>query len=252
MLKYSLCLEPIFTDVSFYDRIAMAKDLGFDAIELWDPFQYDRKRIALEAQKADLPVVACTLKGSQVNGLNAPCEVVLQNVMDSIECGKELGCMRFICLSGNVETRVDSQKNILIENLKRVDELLEKENASLVLEPLNSLVDHKGYYLDSACVGFEIIKCVNSSRIKLLYDVYHMQIMEGNIIQNMTRNVSNIGHIHMAGVPGRHELQLGETDYRNVIKAVDQAGYDGYFGLEYWPSYEHRKSAEDVLKYLKV
>lgn len=251
MAKLSLCLEPIFTDISFYDRIAIAKELGFDAIEFWDPSQYDVKRIAKEAQRVGIPIAGCTLKQNWTYRLNFPYEVVLQNVKESIEYGKELGCMTFIGLSGDVETKTDSQKNIIIDNLKRVAELLEKENATIVLEALNSIVDHKGYYLDSSYVGFEIIKCVNSPHVKLLYDVYHMQIMEGNVIQNVKDNIDRIGHFHSAGVPGRHEHQFGETDYRNLLKAIDETDYEGYFGLEYWPSYEDKKSAEDVLHYLR-
>ena len=120
------------------------------------------------------------------------------------------------------------------------------------LEALNSLVDHKGYYLDSSAVGFEIVKCVGCDNIKLLYDIYHMQIMEGNIIENITRNIDLIGHIHAAGVPGRHEPHLGENDYRFILKAVEKAGYKGFFGLEYFPSYDSRQSLADVKKYLEA
>lgn len=251
MAKFSLCLEPVFTDMEIYDRIALTKDLGYDAFEFWDPSQYDVKRIAAAAAKANLPIAGCTLKQNWTYRLSFPYSSVLRNVKESIEYGKDLGCMTFIGLSGEVETRADAQKCILIDNLKRVADLLEKEGATIVLEALNSIVDHKGYYLDSSYAGFEIIKCVDSPRVKLLYDVYHMQIMEGNVIQNVTTNMDLIGHFHSAGVPGRHEHQDGETDYNNLLKAVDKAGYDGYFGLEYWPSYDHKKSAADVLAYLR-
>jgi hydroxypyruvate isomerase len=251
MAKYSLCLEPIFTDIPFYDRIAVAKEIGFDAIEFWNPSVYDVKKIASTAARVGLPIAVCTLKENWTYRLSFPYSMVLKNVRESIDCGKDLGCMKFIGLSGEVETKTDSQKNILIDNLKRVADVLEKEDAIIVLEALNSIVDHKGYYLDSSYVGFEIIKCVNSPRIKLLYDVYHMQIMEGNVIQNVKTHIDLIGHFHSAGVPGRHEHQWGETDYNNLTKMIDGTGYDGYFGLEYWPSYDNRKSALDVLNYLR-
>jgi hydroxypyruvate isomerase len=78
-----------------------------------------------------------------------------------------------------------------------------------------------------------------------------MQIMEGNLIQTITENIAFIGHFHSAGVPGRHELFDGEIQYPHVIKAIDAAGYQGFFGLEYWPTYEHLRSVKDVLAYLK-
>ncbi len=146
---------------------------------------------------------------------------------------------------------MDSQKSLLIENLKRLSEFCEKQNVVVVLEALNSLYDHKGYYLDSSYIGFEIIKAVNSPAIRLLYDCYHMQIMEGNLINSIKTNIDFIGHFHSAGVPGRHELHLGETNYPYVIKAAENAGYDRYFGFEFWPSYEDKKSVRDVMAYVK-
>ncbi|MDR2370193.1 MAG: TIM barrel protein [Treponema sp.] len=139
----------------------------------------------------------------------------------------------------------------ITENLKRLAESAEKYGVQAGLEPLNSLVEHRGHFLDSSGVGFEIIKCVDSSMIRLVYDIYHMQIMEGNIISNMTKNLELIGHIHSAGCPGRHEHFLGENDYPNILRALDSAGYDHYVGSEYFPSYDDRKSTRDVLSYLK-
>jgi hydroxypyruvate isomerase len=79
-----------------------------------------------------------------------------------------------------------------------------------------------------------------------------MQIMEGNITDNINRNIDHIGHFHSAGVPGRHEHFAGESDYRNIIKAVEKTSYDRYFGLEYWPTYDHEKSLKDVMNHLKT
>ncbi len=100
-------------------------------------------------------------------------------------------------------------------------------------------------------MGFEIVRSVGSNSVKLLYDVYHMQIMEGNIIDTVTRNIDLIGHFHSAGVPGRHEHFNGENDYPNILKAIAATPYSRFFGLEYWPTYDHRQSLKDVLAYLK-
>lgn len=250
-MKFSVCLECIFEDVEFYERITLAKECGADAIELWDPSVYDTKRIAKIAQKNNLPVAACGLKESWTYRLNSPFEVVEKNIKESLPYGKDMGCDTFIGLSGELECKVDSQKSLLIENLKRVADICEKEDVIVVIEPLNSLYDHKGYYLDSSYIGFEIVKAVNSPSIKVLYDCYHMQIMEGNLVNNIQTNIAFIGHFHSAGVPGRHELHLGETNYPVVIDAAEKAGYDRYFGFEYWPTYEDPQSLKDVLAHVR-
>jgi hydroxypyruvate isomerase len=250
-MKFSLCIETVYKDVDFYDRIKLAKDCGADAIELWDPSVYDTKKIASIAQNYDMPVVACGVCQSWTYRMNFPYESVKKSIEKTINFGKDLGCNTFIGLSGEQECKVDSQKSLLIENLKRLSEFCEKQGVIIVLEALNSLYDHKGYYLDSSYIGFEIMKAVNSPSIKLLYDCYHMQIMEGNLINSIKTNIGFIGHFHSAGVPGRHELHLGETNYPYVIKAAEEAGYDRYFGFEYWPTYDDEKSVRDVLAYVK-
>ena len=117
---------------------------------------------------------------------------------------------------------------------------------TLVLEPLNVLVDHKGYFLETSAEGFEMVDEVGSEAVKLLYDIYHQQITEGNLIANLTANVAKLGHVHVADVPGRHEPGTGEINYRNVFKAVADAGYQRYVGLEYRPLADAAASLEAV------
>ena len=104
-----------------------------------------------------------------------------------------------------------------------------------MIEPLNTYVNHPGYYLWSAVEGFDIVREVNHKNVKLIFDIYHQQIMEGNIIPNIVNNLDCIAHLHGAGHPGRNEMQFGESDYKNIIAAVDKAGYNGALGLEYRP-----------------
>jgi hydroxypyruvate isomerase len=260
MAKFSLCIEPVFPELDFYDRITAAADLGFNAIEFWDPAGRDTTRIGRLAAQNHLSVATCCLKDAWSNRLNQPTEKVLANYIESARIAKDMGCQSLIALAGDeaskhpaegVESQDCDQKEILVDNLKRLAETADREGVTVNVEALNSLVDHKGYYLDSAQTGFEIIKRVGCRHIKLLYDVYHMQIMEGNLIQTITGSIEWIGHFHSAGVPGRHELFTGEIHYPAVVKAIDAAGYPGFFGLEYWPSYDHHQSLKDVMAYLK-
>jgi hydroxypyruvate isomerase len=115
---------------------------------------------------------------------------------------------------------------------------------TLLLEPLNSVVDHVGYFLDSAKLALQVVRDVGSPNLKLLYDIYHMQIMEGNIVQTISENIQSIGHVHCAGVPGRHELYLGELNYQNIFDKIDELNYEGYVGLEYFPTMKSEESLE--------
>ncbi|MBA7497799.1 2-oxo-tetronate isomerase [subsurface metagenome] len=128
---------------------------------------------------------------------------------------------------------------------------MEKEGFTLLLEPLNTYVDHPGYFLNSAKEGARIIRDINHPHIHLLYDVYHMQIMEGNVISTIEQNIDIIGHFHAAGVPGRGELYIGELNYPNIIKRIEGLGYEGCFGLEYFPSMDSEESLKSIKELLE-
>jgi hydroxypyruvate isomerase len=113
--------------------------------------------------------------------------------------------------------------------------MLEDTGITLVIEPLNELVDHVGYYLVRSKEAFEIIDEVDSLRVKVVYDIYHQQISEGQLIANIAANIGKIAHFHAAGNPGRHELNIGELHYPSILAAIGETDYDGYVGLEYWP-----------------
>ena len=252
MLDLSLNIEMILTDMDFYDRIPYAAEAGFKAIEFWDPTVKDASRISRLAEANHVAVSMCCMKGIFDVTLNCPYPVLLEGARQTARAMKEMGCSSLFILSGNVECKVDTQKNIIIENLKRLADFAETEGIRVHIEPVNSLVDLKGHYLDLCTMAFEIIKCVNSPRVKMICDIYHMQVMEGNVIDSIVKNIELIGHFHSAGVPGRNELYLGENDYRTIIRAIEKTGYHGYFGVEYWPSQpDHKKSLESVLRYLR-
>ena len=253
-MKFSLCIEPIFGDVPFYERFRIAKDLGCDAVEFWDPWtREDVTPAGLGKASADagIPIAACCLNKSSTYRMSLPWDVLKKNVELSMSYAAEMGTGTLIGLAGQVFGRTDGEQILLTENLKRTAEIAEKHGVTVVLEALNSTYDHKGYYLDSSYVGFAICRAVGSPGIKLLYDCYHMQLMEGNIVNQIRENIDLIGHFHSAGVPGRHELHLGEINYPFVIKAAEEAGYDKYFGFEYFPTYDDRQSLADTLAHVR-
>jgi len=142
-----------------------------------------------------------------------------------------------ITFSGNRAGMSDQQgKENCIAGLKRVAKFAEDHGVTILLELLNSKVDHKDYMCDHTEWGVDVIKAVDSPRVKLLYDIYHMQIMEGDVIRTIRQNFQYIGHFHTGGVPGRHELDdTQELQWRTVAKAIADLNYQGFFAHEFVP-----------------
>ena len=142
-------------------------------------------------------------------------------------------------------------KSNLTKAMSQAGLLAAQKGFKLNLEPLNTLVDHAGYYLDCRQTAIDIVKDVALDNVKILYDVYHMEIMTGNQVDFITKNIDYIGHFHSAGVPGRHELYNGETNYPFILDAIEKSAYKGYFGLEYMPLLESSESLRKTLNYLQ-
>src|SRR5699024_9011403 len=135
----------------------------------------------------------------------------------------------------------------MYDTLLKCVKLAEKYDVSLNLEPLNIYIDHKGNYLKSTQTAAEIIKLIDSPRLKILYDIYHMQINEGNLTYNMDKYWNEIGHVHIADVPGRHEPGTGEINYKYIYKLLHKYEYKGCVGYELFP----KKSTKQAVKAIK-
>jgi hydroxypyruvate isomerase len=138
----------------------------------------------------------------------------------------------------------------VVERLKPVVEMAEKAEVTVLLEPLNDIYDHPNHWLTSSDKGAEICRRIGSKHIRLLFDTYHMRVMEGDLVKHIERNIDVISHFHAAGVPGRHEVFHGETNYPFVLKQIERFGYQGVFGLEYSPSVDDEISARQSLEFL--
>jgi hydroxypyruvate isomerase len=155
-----------------------------------------------------------------------------------------------IILSGERKGLPDEQG---IENsvrfLNQVKGLAEEKGVTICMELLNSKVNHPDYQCDRTAWGVEVCKRVNSPRVKLLYDIYHMQIMEGDVIRTIRENIQYIAHFHTAGVPGRHELDdRQELNYKAIAQAIADTGFAGYFAHEYSPTRDPLSSLEEALR----
>jgi hydroxypyruvate isomerase len=150
-----------------------------------------------------------------------------------------------ICFSGNRGGMDDETGlNNCVKGLKKVIGLAEKNNVVLVMELLNSKIDHKDYQCDHSAWGVELCKRIGSENFRLLYDIYHMQIMEGDVIRTIKANYQYFAHYHTGGVPGRHEIdQTQELNYPAIMKAILETGYTGFVAQEFIPTGENKLSS---------
>jgi hydroxypyruvate isomerase len=173
---------------------------------------------------------------------------------EAIKSAALAGAPNVIVLSGDRKGLTDEEG---MENsaqfLKNIRGLAEEKGVTVCLELLNSKVDHPGYMCDHTAWGVEVCKRVDSPRVKLLYDIYHMQIMEGDIIRTIQRNFKYLGHFHTAGNPGRHQFDdTQEMDYKGICKAIADMGYEGYLSHEYTPTKEPLETLDRMMTICEV
>lgn len=268
-MKFDICLEMVHTDLPYDKRIEKIAEAGFDCVEFWfHDSTFDGSTCASDqAKDAAILRQVCERTGVTINNMvvNSPDGGFGGSVVDSrdfnkyidrlhevIEFSRAAGIGKAITCTGNlVEGLSRSQMRANLENTySEAAKIAERENFTLLIEVLNSYVDHAGYYLDNWNEGVEIAKAINSPNVRLLYDVYHMQIMHGNVIATIERDIALIGHFHSAGVPGRHELNIGELNYKQITDRIKATGYKGAFGLEYSPIADSSESLKAMREYL--
>ncbi|GMV81318.1 MAG: hydroxypyruvate isomerase [Planctomycetota bacterium] len=223
-----------------------AKRLGYDGVEM----------IGEELWPAvkDAGLALATMGGhkSLTDGLNKRHnhDRIERELKENIAKAKQHGIHALICFSGNRWGVPDAEAiQICADGLKRVAKDAEQAGVSLVLELLNSKVDHQAYQCDRTWWGVEVVRRVESPRVKLLYDIYHMQIMEGDVIRNLRDNIDYIGHFHTAGNPGRKDLDdEQELYYPAIAKAIAGTNYEGYIGQEFSPKGEPVAALAAALK----
>lgn len=245
-MKASVCIEMIYTEMPFLDRIRKAADQGFDGIEFWNWDNKDIPAIEKVVKETGLEIAAMQSNrgGTLINPADR--EHFIAGIQESLDLAKRLNVKAMFLLTDELGddrsvkfqfpdlSEEDKFKSVL-EGLQEIAPLAEAAGVPLVMEPLNNLVDHAGYWLKYADVGFDLVRQVNSPNIRLLFDIYHQQVTEGNIIERLTQNVDLVGHVHVADVPGRHEPGTGELNFANILSALRKTGYDRYVGLEFDP-----------------
>ena len=231
--------------LDFCEAIEKIADLGFDAVETYNWKSLDLGKVRATCEKTGVELLSmCTTEFRLTDA--AYREAWLAGLAESCEAANRVGAKRLITQVGpDTGAPREQQHANIVETLKQAAPILEKSGVTIMVEPLNTLYNHPGYYLWSAVEGFDIIHEVNNPYVKIVYDIYHQQVMEGNIINNICNNLDCIAHLHSAGHPGRIDLQFGESDYKFIFKKVDEAGYKGACGLEYHPTLEPTESLKE-------
>ncbi len=250
MPKLSVCIEMFWPEEPYEERIARVADLGFPAFEFWGWKNKEISKIEKAVKKYDIPLVALSLEpASSLIKRNVEADLV-EGMEETASIATALGCETIIATVGDTyddETYEISRRRV-VRNLSALAPVAEAHDLTLVIEPLNTLVDHHGYWLTTMAQAVDIVQEIQSPAVKILMDLYHQQIMEGNIINNLCAHIDHIGHFHSAGVPGRHELVGGEQDYSAIFEAIDATAYEGYVGLEYRPTLDAEASLKQTLQ----
>lgn len=243
MLKFSANLTMMFGDVDFLNRFERAHRAGFKGIEYMFPYQWERGILAEKLEQYGLEQVLFNLPAGNWSGgergvacLPDRTGEFKEGVGLAIEYAKALKCPRINCLIGLNPKGVPVEKAhyTLIDNLRFAAKALEREGITMLIEALNTQ-DMPGFYLVHTSDAIQLIQEVGSPNLKFQYDIYHMQIMEGNLTKAIRDNLIQIDHIQLADNPGRHEPGSGEINFNNLLKFIDEAGYNGWIGCEYLP-----------------
>ena len=230
----SVCIDMMFSTLDFYDRIDAVRACGIDTVEFWKWSNKDVERIA--ASGVGVSIFNLDSRDEQLSyrlsrGILNEGDVdgFLTALRESIPVYKKLGARAMIALIG--EHAPYNEENVF-RTLTAALPLLEAHDVSLVVEPLNS-IDRVGYSMPYAAPVMELLRRINSPRIKMLYDIYHQNMMGDFSMREIAENISHIGHFHVADAPGRHEPGTGKVDYVSILKEIGKLPYEGYIGLEY-------------------
>ncbi|MDP4133063.1 MAG: TIM barrel protein [Bacillota bacterium] len=256
-MKVSVCIDMMFGHYDFYDRFEKVKDCNIDTVEFWkwSNKDIDRVKSLLEKYNMNISLMNIDVKDEKLSYdlsrgiLNAGrTDELVQAIGESAPVCKKLGCKKLIVLIGETieSLSYDKQLENIYNTLVEAEKKAREEDITLVIEPLNDY-DRQNYFMPYSPPVFEILKKINSPYIKMLFDIYHQQKMEGNVTESIKNNIERIGHIHVADNPGRHEPGTGELNYPNILKAIEEAGYTEYVGLEYRAT----KPDEETLGFLK-
>lgn len=237
---FSACIEMLFTaeHAAIADRIRAAQAEGISCVEFWTWRDKDLNSITQALQETGIRV-SCLLLDPKT-GIVDPAnrEAFLQALRETAVVAQRLEAESLIVLTGQTHENLSRQAQhaAVVAALKAAAPIAADAGLTLLLEPLNTVVDHPGYFLDSTVEGLDIVEEVGSPAVRLLYDLYHSAMMQEATADVLAGRGHLIGHVHIADAPGRHEPGSGTIDWAVSLSEIRKAGYEGMIGLEFRPS----------------
>lgn len=247
MLKKVIHIESIYTELPFEERFAAAKNDGFDFVEIWGWDDKDLVNVKELLDKNDLQLAAMSGDGPYSMCDPANKKEYLEYIKNAIEAAKTVDCPKLVIHSDSLEEWPQYAKPLsddysyttrictMFDILKTISVWAEEADITFVLEALNIEKDHCGNFLTETKTAVDLIVAVDSSNIKILYDAYHMYLNEGKINETVEKYLPYIGHVHIADAPGRHEPGTGVINFNPFIQHLENIGYTGCIGFEFYP-----------------
>ncbi len=254
MPRFAANLTMLFNELPFLERFQAAAEAGFSGVEYLFPYGYDKYELARELKRWKLTQVLHNLPAGDwaagERGIAILPDRITEfqhGVFDAIDYALKLGCRQVNCLAGIAPQGVEHARlhETLVNNLRFAAHELSQEGIALLVEPINTR-DMPGFFLSSTAQALSLLDDVDSSNVFLQYDVYHMQVMEGDLARTIEANLDRIAHIQIADNPGRNEPGTGEINFPFLYRHLDAIGYAGWIGCEYKPA----RSTRDGLTWL--
>lgn len=242
-MRLSLCLEMLFMDRPFLKRMEIASRLGYSAIEFWDWRDKDLRALAQAAGRLGL-IIAAMGGNRQHSLINPDARPGLMEEMERVfAIARRLNCRHVMMLSDALEAdgsaaptpplSAEEKLDSMVVGLRALARGAEAAGIMLLVEPLNTVLDHRGCFLNSSAMGVEVVRRVGSPQVNLLYDIYHMSMMGEDVLVEIERNSKCIAYIHVADMPGRHQPGVGTIDFRAVNDLLKRVQYEGFIGMEF-------------------
>ena len=259
MPKLAANLMFLFTEVDLMDRFEVAARAGFRGVEYQFPYSHDKSALAGRLRSHDLTMVGLNLPAGDwpggERGIGCDPQRIGEfrdGVEQAIEFARALDCRQMNCLSGIAPEGVDEARlhDTFVENLAFAADRLKEVDRTLLIEPINTR-DIPGFFLSGSRQAVAIIDEVGRANLRLQFDIYHMQVMEGDIVNTFEARQSYIGHVQVADNPGRHEPGSGELNYSFILSELDRLGYDGWVSCEYAPAGDTLAGLSWALPYLE-
>jgi len=249
--RFAVNVEMWWTDLPFLERLDRAAEAGFSAFEFWPWRDKDIDAIASKSRALGLTPTQFTAWGF-TPGMNDPAnhDDVVSEIEESCRVANRIGAKLMTVVAGDDQPGMtqDQMHDNVITALRRAAPVAERHDVTLILEPMNIRVDHAGHCLYGSAPAIKIVEAVGSSHVKINWDLYHLQITEGDLCGHLAEGMPHIGYVQLADSPGRNEPGTGEVHYNRVLKELDALGYDGYVGLELNPLTTEQKAVEAVAR----